>query len=49
MTLLALIAAASLTFLPLGVFVRRLVIEPVPDIHMPPLPAESLDRGAARW
>lgn len=42
---LGIIAGASLTFLPLSIFVRRLVIEPVDDVRLPPLPSGSLERS----
>jgi len=46
MTAIALLAGASLTFLPLSLFVRRLVIGRIADVdNFPPLPSGSLDRG----
>lgn len=44
----AILAGASLTFLPLGLFVRRVVTESTASLDMPPLPSGSLDRGAGR-
>lgn len=45
MVALAILAGASLTFLPLGIFVRRIVIAPVTDSNLPPLPSGSLERS----
>jgi hypothetical protein len=44
---LAIIAGASLSFLPLGIFVRRLAIGRVTDVELPPLPSGSLARDEA--
>lgn len=40
---LAILAGASLTFLPLSLFVRRLVVVPVTEADLPPLPSGSLE------
>lgn len=43
MAVLAILAGASLTFLPLGIFVRRLVVVPITEADLPPLPSGSLE------
>ncbi len=43
MTVLAIFAGATLTFLPLGMLVRRLVTDSAPALDMPPIPAGSLE------
>lgn len=40
---LGLLAGASLTFLPLGMFVRRIVTESFQPLDMPRLPPGSLE------
>jgi hypothetical protein len=40
---LAILAGASLTFLPLSLFVRRLVVAPITEASLPPLPSGSLE------
>lgn len=40
---LAIFAAASLTFVPLGKFVRRVVTESPPTLDLPPMPSGSLE------
>ena len=45
---LALLAGASLSFLPLSIFVCRIVIAPASDARMPRLPPGSLDHGELR-
>ena len=42
---LALLAAASLTFLPLGMFVRRIVTDSFQRLDIPRFPAGSPDHG----
>ena len=47
MIALSLLAGASLSFLPLSVFVVRVVIARDTGVTMPPLPAGSIDRSGA--
>lgn len=42
---LSLLAGASLSFLPLSIFVCRIVIAPVTEVRMPRLPPGSLERN----
>lgn len=46
-TAFALLAGASLSFLPLGLFVVRSVMERIDEPVMPPMPRGSLERAAA--